>query len=182
MAKEDIKKVSFEYVLYKLNEWYFETHRSDDATNDISTLKALKLLFFISAVDTNNNSGNNTLLDSPFNKFVAMPYGHVESDIYNIIRNDSLENSKITNSNCEIKNLDAILQLDISIRTKIDNSIEKLKKINKNLINFSSFQLVELSHRWFSWQKNYLKAQKLNQFSLPIDINEIKSEDKFYQI
>jgi len=65
----------FEYVLSKLLEWHKEVN--GNVQNDIGYLKSLKLLFFISAVGTSKNS-ENTLLDSVFDNFVAMPGNYIQ--------------------------------------------------------------------------------------------------------
>lgn len=46
MTLEEVKKQAFEYVLFKLVAWYKENNPSA-CDNDISVLKALKLLFFV---------------------------------------------------------------------------------------------------------------------------------------
>ena len=68
------KIVAFEYILYKLNEWYKENNPTQE--NDLSILKAMKLLFFVSVVDTEKH------LLSTFDNFQAWQYGHVEADVY----------------------------------------------------------------------------------------------------
>ncbi|MBD0723641.1 hypothetical protein B6A10_00440 [Flavobacterium sp. L1I52] len=180
MATEISKIKAFEYLTIRLIEWFNESVDSS-IDNDISTLKALKLLFFVSSVGTVKDSMG-TLLDSPFNNFVAMPYGHVESDIYSAMKQGKIKNIKIDNSKTVIVNLGSILELSDEIKKQIDNAIETLKVANYKLINLSSFELVELSHRWFSWKKNYQIALKNNAFMSAIQVNEIKSEDKFYQL
>lgn len=180
MATENLKTKAFEYLLLRLVEWFDESVNSE-AENDISTLKALKLLFFVSSVGTVKDS-TETLLDFPFNKFVAMPYGHVESEIYDSLKKKEITNAKINNSKTIIENSDAILELSNEIKIKIDSSLENLKKANYKIINYPSFELVELSHKWFSWKKNYQKALENRVFMYQILVSEIKSEDKFYQL
>lgn len=177
----DLKINAFEYVLYKLDEWYKEKNAPNTQNNDISILKALKLLFFTSAVDSRKEESD-TLLDIVFDKFVAMPYGHVESDVYSNIKSDSHKNIKIDNNKTTITNLATILQLDNVIKTKIDDSIFKLKGINPELINMSAFELVELSHSWYSWKFYFAKAKRnnTNKESIPNEI--IKSEEKIFFI
>ncbi len=179
MANE-LKIKAFEYVLYKLDEWYKEKNTSS-THNDISVLKGLKLLFFVSAVDSKKDS-DETLLDVVFNNFVAMPYGHVESDVYSNIKSNSHKSIVIDNNKTTISNSTKILELDNNIKTKIDNSINKLKGINADLINMSAFNLVELSHSWYSWKFYFAKAKRnnTNKESIPNEI--IKSEEKFFFI
>jgi len=173
------KLLAFEYTLSRLHDWYKEAY-TESSKNDISILKSLKLLFFISAVDANINS-QNTLLDNTFNNFVAMPYGHVESDVYDGIKQGLLKFTKIDTRNSLIDDAQSLLELDYKTRQNIDISLEKLKTINFDLIKMSSFELVELSHLWYSWQKNFQKAKKSHSFSYPISIDEIKGEEKIYQ-
>jgi uncharacterized phage-associated protein len=181
MIQEEVKKQAFEYVLYNLVAWYKDAYNSNNETNDISVLKALKLLFFISAVDTTNES-TDTLLDDVFDNFVAMPYGHVESDIYSLIKRKRLQDSvSINNKGTTIISFDPET-INENLRERIDGSIDKLKNINFNLIKYSSFDLVDLSHAWYSWQFFYNKALSSYSQSFPIDRNVIKSEEKVYSL
>ena len=171
------KKEAFEYFLSTLHQWYKERNPNSTA-NDLSTLKVLKLLFFTCAAGTKTDS-KNTLLDKVFNNFTAMPYGPVESDIYSIIKLKEFSNIKINTAGSEIINQNNDC-LDIN-RKLIDEQVLLLKSINPNLINYSPFELVELSHKWYSWKKNYNKAKTANVFSKSIDIQEIKDEIKIFQ-
>lgn len=172
------KKLAFEYFVYQLHNWYKEANGKEP--NDLSVLKVLKLLFFTSSVGSSEGA-EDLLLDKVFNNFVAMPFGHVESNIYNLIRESVFENIQLDSHQSKIKNSNAILSLDNIVKIQIDDKILKLKKINFYLITYSSFDLVELSHKWYSWKKNYQIAQEKGQFSYPIKTSEIKSEIKFYQ-
>ena len=57
------KIAAFQYILYKLNEWYKDNNGEKE--NDLSILKAMKLLFFVSGVDTEKH------LLSTFDNFQA---------------------------------------------------------------------------------------------------------------
>lgn len=173
------KNQAFEYFVLKLIEWFQEVNEGVQI-NDLSTLKVLKLLFFNSAIDSQKGEID-TLLDNPFNRFYAMPYGHVESDIYNSIRHNELPNLKIDNTSSRFVNTNVIFP-ECEIKNKIDVSISKLKKENVDLINMTSFQLVELSHSWYSWKFYYSKAKKNGSYSELIPNEIIKSEQKFYQL
>lgn len=176
----NLPKISaFEYLLFKLVEWHKEVTGSDE--NDISVLKALKLLFFVSAVGTTKDS-ESTLMDDLFQNFVAMPYGHVESEIYDYIKNGSLSNVIIDNSTTIIKDSFDINNIDKEIRSRIDEALFKLKSINKDLIKYSSFDLVDLSHSWYSWQFNYREARNKGNKSQRIEVLDIMSEEKIYQL
>ena len=170
-----VKFKAFEYLLIKLVEWHNEA--CGNVKNDISLLKGMKLLFFVSAVDAKTDS-KNTLLDTYFNKFVAMPYGHVESEIYASIKYANLENVIINSSSTEIIKKD--VELNESIKRMIDSSVLKLKSQNYNIIKMSAFELVELSHRWYSWKYYFAKARKSYISSIEIPNEVIKQEEKIF--
>ncbi|GGA87450.1 hypothetical protein GCM10008015_30130 [Flavobacterium palustre] len=178
--KEQKKIDAFEYLVFKLLEWNKSLNNGSE-NNDISVLKALKLLFFVSAVGTTKNS-QNTLLDDVFDNIVAMPYGHVESDIYFAIKNKRLRRISIDNTKTTILPDFEVTEINIDSRTKIDTSIGVLKTINPNLIKMNAFDLVELSHSWYSWRYFFAKAKKnytLREF-IPSEI--IKAEEKFFHL
>ena len=176
------KIIAFEYFVYQLNNWYKEVYGNVEE-NDLSTLKVLKLLFFTTAVGTNKDS-ENTLLDCVFYNFYAMPYGHVESDIYQSAKSKtSFENIVLGYEGSTIKDSKQIIgNIGEDIKNKIDNQISQLKLINLELIKYSSFELVELSHKWYSWVKNYNKAKSEGYYSFKIPKEDIKSEIKIYQL
>lgn len=172
------KNQAFEYFVFKLIEWNQEIN-GHGTSNDLSTLKVLKLLFFCSAINTKKGE-NDTLLDTPFDTFYAMPYGHVESEIYNSIRRKDFPNLRIDSSSASLQS--HVNFPDCEIKRKIDNSIKRLKDENLNLINMSSFELVELSHSWYSWRFYYNKAKRNGSYSELIPTEIIKSEQKFYHL
>ena len=168
------KILAFEYFVYQLDNWYKEACGSDKG-NDLSTLKVLKLLFFASAVGTNESS-TNTLLDKVFNNFYAMPYGHVEGEIYSAIKKKETPNVSIGKYSTEIISSD----FQLEEKELIDSAINMLKEENFDLIKMSSFDLVELSHSWFSWKYYFNKAKQEKIYSFPIPIDVIKSEEKIF--
>ncbi len=179
------KILAYEYVLKKLLVWQESSCHISTDKNDISILKSLKLLFFLSAVDTKKDS-NNFLLERVFDKFYAMPLGHVESDIYNHIikSNGKLDYYQIN----DVKTIvidgqnpgDIDKNLDSEVRIAIDEALIKLQKINPKLICMPAYALVELSHLWASWKRNYSMAIKLKKFSQIIEADEIIGENKIF--
>jgi len=169
----------FQYILFKLLD-------GNNKENDLSVLKALKLLFFISAVKANKND-DDSLIDSVFTQFYAMPYGHVETDIYNEIKDNEgeLEFININSDETTIHdhvNIQTFSQLNTNYLSKIDQAIDFLKEHYGSLFNLKAFQLVDLSHMWYSWRKNYNIALQNSQKSWPIDVNDIKSESKIFTL
>lgn len=183
-----MKKLAFEYVLYKLVDWYKNAssekimdYSAFNTSNDLSKLKVIKLHFFVAAIDSRNNS----LLET-FNNFYAMPYGHVESDIYNDINNlerFSISNSALLIKNDFLKNLHTSFDsLDNYTKKAIDKAIQILGEENKDLITYPALDLVELSHTYFSWKCMYNLARSNNRYSERIPSELIKDEPKFFRL
>ncbi len=171
------KIVAFEYVLYKLNEWYKDNNGEKE--NDLSILKAMKLLFFVSGVDIANN-----LFDT-FNRFQAWQYGHVEADLYNqysqkkgVFNYLEISREKTILKEKTLTELDESNSLPKELKSKIDDNIEKLKEKNKELINYPAFELVNLSHAYHSWDIYY---NKLKKPYTDMDKSIIINEPKYYQ-
>jgi len=180
------KKLAFEYVVFKLIEWFKScmsqsTNMEFNASNDLSKLKVIKLHFFVTAI----NSKENNLL-SIFDKFYAMPYGHVESDIYNDI--NEIERYIIDVSNLKIKEefittLEySFSTLDSIVKKEIDASIEALKLKDERFVLNSATQLVEIGHTWYSWKNVFLFARSQQRYSAPIPPHVIKEEEKFFSL
>ena len=181
-----IKLIYFEYVVKKLLGWYNEQSR-DTQNNDLNILKVLKLLFFVSSARS-EEIGDNNILDNVFNNYIAMPYGHVEGDIYNalVLNRGSLTYYFIDNYSTKEQPNVNIAELDNSLlvtyRTEIDLSVEYLKSRNRNLILMKAFDLVDLSHSWYSWRKNFEEAKLRNKLSQTIPVEDIKKEAKLYSL
>lgn len=164
------KIVAFEYILYKLNEWYKDNNGEKE--NDLSILKAMKLLFFVSGVDIGNN------LIGTFDNFQAWQYGHVEADVYKAYSEGKLTHLSIDRNKTIFNTIDKdnILN-DTIIKEKIDKCIDKIKSINEKLINYDAFRLVDLSHSYLSWDTYY---NKWKQPYITMDKNIILYEPKYY--
>lgn len=168
--KTERKKMCFEYIIDK-----FSQHTGGDITS-FSKLKILKLLFFVSAVSYKDDT-KHSLLDI-FDEFVAMPYGPVESCIYNHLH--ELSKYKITSKECSIKNTceTSITTEDISL---IDDAVESLLAKNSQILGYTAFQLVDLSHKWSCWKICFDLARKHNRSSLPMPVQMIKNSVRYYQ-
>lgn len=85
LSNESTQEIeAFEYIVLGIVKWWIEANPNKPfEENDLSTLKVLKLHFFICAVGTKKDS-KVTLLDTF--KFYAMPYGHVCKSVYDTIK------------------------------------------------------------------------------------------------
>lgn len=183
MSSENQNKVLyFEYTIYKLTEWVKEHNPSLTHPEFVfSKLKALKLLFFVAAV---NSSQSKHALLNVFDNFYAMPYGPVESDIYNSILlkqtkyYNILDRGTLINSNAS-KNV--FNNLDPKIKEEIDKSIRLLLKKNPNIINLPPYKLVDISHKWPVWINSMSIANILGKKSEHMAIYDIITSNKFYE-
>lgn len=172
----------FDYVVHQITVWYSEATNSDwQNNNDLSKLKITKLLFFITAVTASNEDEG---LLSIFDNFSALPYGPVESDVYNDIAKSNVY--KITNGKLTFKeNVKLYTPQELvtdEISKDIDNAITNLKSINSNLIKDSAFNLVDLSHQWQSWQTMFSLAKRNGKLSMPIPKSMIMTEPKIFKM
>lgn len=142
----------------------------------LNKLKLLKLLFFVSAKKVDEKY----LLDDIFDNFYAMPYGPVESDVYNHI-NDTPNYVIGTNAISLRKGQFRNLNLDKEICIRIDNSIMAVHEVNPSLFNMETFDLVELSHKSDSWRIAFAEAQRQGKFSIQMPKEVIKSTTVYYK-
>lgn len=172
------KLACFEYMLDKFIDWLNKVNPDKkEPIGSFSKLSLIKLNFFTSAIGA--DSSNPGLLDI-FDRFHAMPYGHVEMDIYE--NTTHLKKYKFEGNILALKDNNHKILIDNSAKDKIDKSIDQLKSENINIIEYSPFELVELSHRWNSWSILYNIAQMKNTKSIQIPIDIIKEEVKIFKL
>lgn len=181
LSKKNDKVLYFEYTIYKLSEWVKKHNPSFTHPEFVFTkLKALKLLFFVAAVDSSES--NHKLLDI-FNKFYAMPYGPVESDIYNSILLKHTKYYNILDRGTIIK-IDAqksiFDDIDENIKKIIENNIELLLEKNPKIIDLPPYKLVDISHKWSAWINSMSIANIFGKKSELMTISDIINSSKFY--
>jgi hypothetical protein len=181
-----MKTTAFEYIVYKLVEWYKESCSLDydadfNRANDFGLFKILNLHFLVTSV----NAKYNTLL-SVFDNFYAMPYGNVEYDIYKNIAH--LERFYVTSRTITIKNeyIDVIScsfeGINQAIKAEIDSAIAMLKKENIGLVELPALDLVDISQLHFSWQHTFNQACRNGLYSKPIPSLLIRDEIKYVNL
>lgn len=176
ISKETYKLACFEYMLDRFIEWDKDYYnRDEESPESFTKLKVIKLNFFASAALANDD--NEGLLKI-FDKFYAMKYGHVESDI---LSNCDRLSRYYFNDNILIKR-ESCKEIEINTKDKelINNSISKLKFYNNDLINYTSSQLVNLSHLWYSWKILFTKNRRSN--SILINPYIIQTEPKIFEL
>lgn len=173
-AHSDInqKNSYFEYIVYKLNDLKNEFQIHDDSV--FTKLRLQKLLFLVSTI--NATSDNKGLLDI-FNNFYALPYGPVESDIYNSMNNGAFDNIKFNGNKCDLSKLNenTFNSLDNHYTDLVNASIEKLKAkgVIKEYLEMPVFDLVNITHQWTVWQVAMSIAKMLNSGSESMSTDDI---------
>ena len=176
------KILAFEYLLYSLLLWNKEASGNTDLNvlvKSFSRLKALKLLFLTSAI---NSSPENDGLLKTFDTFYAMQHGPVESDIYNAMINKETKIFDFSKRETAInlRMINRFKSLDEELKVEIDNSINELKRANSSIITYSPFDLVDITHKWESWKVAIEIAHLFNRGSELMNVNDIKSDVKYF--
>lgn len=166
----------FEILVFKLIDWYYN-NSSRTSLESFTKLKLQKLLFLVSAA---NATVDYKGLLRVFDNFYAMPYGPVESDIYNTMVRDGFEHISFTNDHVEIKGQLNANGFD-SEKALIEEAILLLQSINPQLIHYTAAQLVEITHKWTSWKYAFEIANLLGKGSAKMDIDSICNDYKTYE-
>lgn len=136
------------------------------------------MLFFV--VAANATEASHELLDV-FNRFYALPYGPVEMDVYEKMKENKFRKIKFEGNVCLIKNRHFVPEENISDKYKaIDAAVSGLRKINKNFVMLTSSELVKISHRWSAWSDAMDVAVFLGKNSMNMTSEEILKSSKFF--
>lgn len=164
------KKQAVQYILYKLREWWKE--ENNNKKDDIGLLKYLLLLYFITVCE--RKKGNySLLLDEIFTELYAQPFGSIEIEVKAYIGHYIDRNKDIILS--EVTTIDNKL-----LKQEIDCQISILKSINKKMISYYSYDLIEVVRSHYSWVLYYRKAEEEKTFSKKIQPEIIKNEERRY--
>ncbi len=166
-----LKKQLFEYVVFKLDQWYRETNYGKPL--QITKLRLQKVLFLLCAV--NATKANKGLL-TVFNNFVALPYGPVEMDIYEVMNGaNQFKYLSFVGNDCKLVNMSegSFTGIDASYRVMIDAAVKSLRAKKRNYLTMPIFDLVELTHQWSVWQTAQLMAGILGRKSEDMSADDI---------
>ena len=181
MQGTDLKVLCFEYIIHKLVLWYKEICPLETApVQTFTRLKTQKLLFFVASAKATENS--NALLDV-FDNFYAMQYGPVEIDIYSLMVLNGLSIYRFKERNTEIKNSDISLfsKIPKDKQILIDESIEELKKRNSKIVSLNASQLIDISHKWASWNAAITCAEIFGKKRWKMSTENIAKDRKIYE-
>ncbi|MBQ0909794.1 hypothetical protein KBJ98_13855 [Flavobacterium sp. F-328] len=167
----------FKNVVFHLRDWYMKENNivsieDFNRNNDFSILKLIKLHFFVIAI---NSDKDDLLLNE--NEFWAMPYGPVETTVYTRIRiNKNFNEFILSNDNITFTGNKPLINQNVE--SKILSSIEILMELEPRLVFADAGTLVDLSHKWNCWRKNYMLARARNSYSSIIPKEDITKDIK----
>lgn len=184
MSKTATKILAFEYLVCRLIEWHKEvTSTAEEFSSHFSRLSVLKLLFLSAAIkdETVGDIEKKDLLGI-FNNFCAMQYGPVEIDVYSAIVNDTLSIYRLSNKSIVVKRdiTHAFDNLSNALRQSIDNAIHILRSKNANIIRYNATQLVNITHKWQSWQNAMWLADISGNRQSPMTTDSIRKDTQYY--
>lgn len=169
------KIFAFDYMLSLFEQWYKEEGKGTMNFQNCSKLSVLKLLF-LAAVPKREDSKD--LLDV-FDNFHALPYGPVESDIYNAIQDKKLPSYIVTERSITKKE-NVMLPYKIEDYISIKDAVNALKEKNKHLILLNAFALVEITHKWESWKQSINFAKLMEMSSYKMTVESIRNDRNKY--
>jgi uncharacterized phage-associated protein len=179
----DSKIEIFETIVHKLKDWFMEQNNiasieDFNDNNDFSILKLIKLHFFVTAINSNED---NSLIEK-FD-FFAMPYGPVETYIYSQIKiNSNFSNFSIDNFKAKFTSNTPTKEINSDLIISINNAINSIKEIDSSFINADAGSLVELTHKWNSWRIIFNEARNSGSFSKSIPRELIKKDNKILNL
>jgi uncharacterized phage-associated protein len=166
-----IKKLLFEYFVFQLEQWKQEKHPRFHVS--FTKLKLQKILFLVASVKSKENTYP---LLNVFNRFYALPYGPVEIDIYDAMNDSSFKNISFIGNECQTRfTKESFAELDQSLVLAMTEAIQAIKNMGVDYISMTPFELVDITHKWTSWQVAMQVAEMCNSKREPMSTNDIIS-------
>ena len=170
---------AFDYMLQLFEKWR-DSH--EELKNEpFPKLKAMKLLFLAAAP---KEEGGDDLLDI-FDNFYAMPYGPVEIDVYNAIQEDKLPSFSVKYRSIEPREGAEpynAKRYNGKLYHRVRNAVNDLKEKNEKLVLLNAFELVEITHRWSSWDWAMNFAEFMEQLSAKMPTDSIRDSSKIFDL
>ena len=112
-----------------------------------------------------------------------MQYGPVESDIYTAIVKDETRLYKFGVHELVIVHQNNAIfdSLDPHNKDRIDRAISLLMSKNPKIISYPASILIDISHKWESWQTAMSLASMLGKRCEHMPINSIRENRQFYE-
>lgn len=161
------KSIIFEYICYRIHQFYQQNH----IKNDLGFSKLMKLLYFISGVDTENH-----LFD--IFRFQAWQYGHMDPDLYRYFDENGgiFKHFKADRFSFEWTSSDIPTIENPETKKKVDICINKMIKEHPKTITADFWLLVHILQNSVS----YKHMVKYNICYEDMDKNLMIYEPKVY--
>ena len=163
---------AFDYMLHLFEEWR-DNHETIKG-KPFPKLTAMKLLFLAAAP---KEEGGDDLLDI-FDNFYAMPYGPMESDVYNAIQEDKLPSFSVKYRSIEPREGAEpynAKRYNGKLYHRVRNAVNDLKEKNEKLVLLNAF-------RWSSWSRAMDFAEFMKQLSAKMSIDSIRDSSKIFDL
>ena len=139
------KSIIFEYICYRIHQFYQQNH----IKNDLGFSKLMKLLYFISGVDTENH-----LFD--IFRFQAWQYGHMDPDLYDVFSKNKgkfghFEVDRFSFRWTSLENDIPTIE-DPEIKKKVDICIDKMIEEHPNTITAGFWNLLFILQNLISYK------------------------------
>lgn len=146
------KNLLFEYLVFRLDEWKKKIEKRNEKVPAFTKLRLQKILFLVCAWNVENT--NRKLLNI-FDQFYALPYGPVEIDIYEAMKNNKIfQHINFNGNECIYSKIESSVFTSVSSRYRkwIDEAVDNFIKNDRKYLTMPVFDLVELTHKWSVWQ------------------------------
>lgn len=172
------KNLIFEYIVYRLDGWKRKICAKQIPA--FTKLRLQKILFLICAW---NVSKKEPKLLMVFNNFYALPYGPVEMDIYEAMKDEhAFKYLHFDGNECVYDTMDDSMFQGLSkdARDYVDEAIESFVSEKRDYLTMPVFDLVDITHKWSVWQisMEYAKLQGRNKEG--ISNESIINSSKYY--
>ena len=157
------KNLLFEYIVYRLDGWKRKLGARHMPA--FTKLRLQKILFLICAWNVTKEEPK---LLKVFNRFYALPYGPVEMDIYEAMKdNSSFKHLHFDGNECEYDAMNDSMFDELSKDAKdyVDAAVEHFVSEKRDYLTMPVFDLVDITHKWSVWQisMEYAKLQGRNK-------------------
>lgn len=172
------KNLLFEYIVYRLDEWKKEIGSSKVST--FTKLRLQKILFLICAW---NVSKNEPKLLSVFDRFYALPYGPVEMDVYEAMKDNSkFKHLRFDGNECVYKDFTDSMFVDLAddMKNYVDDAIKHFILEKRRYLTMPVFDLVDITHRWSVWYFSTIFANSQGRNMEKMSSESIINSTQYY--
>lgn len=173
-----VKKDLFEYLIFRLEKW--KKKIGENQVPVFSKLRLQKILFLVCTCMATNEEKK---LLSIFDDFYALPYGPVEIEIYEAMKqNKGFRYISFKGNECVYNKLEDSMfdNLPIKERKWIDEAVDKFIAEKRNYLTIPVFDLVDITHKWSVWYVMMEYAKSMGHNMEKMETDDILKSTKYY--